>query len=262
MELDGAQVAVTGGSGGIGSALGAAFQRAGCSVLSLDLPGRGADLTVDITDRAEAAATFASLNELDVVIANAGVGVAGLAAEIDASDWDQAIEVNIRGTVNTLLAALPLLRKKGRGSIVIMSSLSGLLATPLLTPYAMTKHALLGLGASIRPELAIEGIGVTVVCPGPVDTSLLDEPSRLSGMSVRRYLTAAAGRPITPAKLADAVVDGVRRNKALVIPRRAAVLWRLQRFLPTATAWQLSRNMSREIQMSDGNGTFHRNTRH
>jgi NADP-dependent 3-hydroxy acid dehydrogenase YdfG len=60
-------------------------------VLSLDLPGRGADLAVDITDRAEAAAAFASLNELDVVIANAGVGVAGLAAEIDASDWDQAI---------------------------------------------------------------------------------------------------------------------------------------------------------------------------
>jgi NADP-dependent 3-hydroxy acid dehydrogenase YdfG len=85
MNLDHARVAITGGSGGIGRAPAAAFQATGCSVQSLDLPGRGADLAADVTDRNATAAAFVSIGELDILIANAGGGVAGLASDLDDS---------------------------------------------------------------------------------------------------------------------------------------------------------------------------------
>lgn len=252
-------MAITGGAGGIGAALATALREAGASVVTMDLDGRGADVSLDVTDAAASVAAFGSMERLDVVIANAGIGVSGRFADLEASAWQRIVDVNIAGTVNTLLASLPRLRRQRRGAVVLMASLGGLVGAPLMAPYSMTKHALVGLAASLRPELAADGIGVTVVCPGPVDTPLLDEPSATPGISVRRYLTAAAGNPIAPSKLAAAVVDGVRRDRAVVAPGRAALLWRLQRLAPSATLKQLGRNMASELrhaaQMSSTSST-------
>ena len=66
--------------------------------------------------------------------------------DVSAADWDRCIDVNVRGTANTVQAAYPLLVEARGGALVLMASLSGLLGTPLLTPYAMTKHAVVGLG--------------------------------------------------------------------------------------------------------------------
>ena len=246
MDLNHAVVVITGGVGGIGSALGEAFAAAGAVSVSADLPGRGADIDLDVTDvdatRRALSELRANRGRLDVVIANAGIGVGGLVEDISAADWNRCIDVNVRGTANTVQAAYPLLVEAGRGALVLMASLSGLLGTPLLTPYAMTKHAIVGLGASLRPEAARHGVGVTVVCPGPVDTPLLDVPGSTHGMSVRGYLTAAAGKPLTPARLAEAVVGGVRRDRGLVTPGRAAMLWRLNRFAPNAVGKVIGRN--------------------
>jgi short-subunit dehydrogenase len=251
MNVRGARVAITGGSGGIGSALASSFASAGADVVTMDLPGRGASLDLDVSDRASVQEVFKSMVGLDVLVVNAGTGVAGLIRDLTASDWDKVINVNIKGTVNTLLAALPLLRNSPEGSVVMMASLSGLVPTPLLTPYAMTKHALVGLADSLRPELERDGINVTLVCPGPVDTSLLDVPSATLGISVRRYLSAAAGKPITPDALAAAVLDAVRRGEPLVIPGRAALVWRLQRLAPKLTAKQIAKNMTSELRAID-----------
>lgn len=197
MDLQSAVVVITGGAGGIGTALGAAFERAGAVAVSADLPGRGAVIDLDVTDGDASRRAFSELRaergRLDVVVANAGIGVGGLVEDLSAVDWARSIDVNIRGTANTVQAAYPLLVERGEGAIVLMASLAGLLGTPLLTPYAMTKHAVVGLGASLRPEAARHGVGVTTVCPGPVDTPLLDEPGSTQGMNVRRYLTAAGG---------------------------------------------------------------------
>ena len=250
MNVRGAKVAITGGAGGIGSTLTDAFTAAGAEVVTLDLPGRGAMLDVDVTDRAGTMAAFSSLDRLNVVIANAGVGVSGRVGDLGDTEWDKSVDVNVKGTVNTVLAALPLLRTSSPGSVVIMSSLSGLLPTPLLTPYSMTKHALVGLANSLRPELRREGIGVTLVCPGPVESPLLDEPSFTSGLSARRYLTAAAGRPMSASSLATAVLDAVQRDRPLVTPGRAGLLWRLQRLAPGATARQIARNMDEELRQA------------
>lgn len=250
MNVRGAKVAITGGTGGIGGALTQAFAAAGADVVTMDLAGRGADIELDVTDRPATMAAFSSLDRLDVVVANAGVGVSGRVSELMESDWDRVVDVNLKGTVNTVIAALPLLRGSPPSSLVIMASLSGLLATPLLTPYSMTKHALVGLANSLRPELQRDGIEVTLVCPGPVESPLLDERSVTNGMSVRRYLTAAAGKPMSASALANTVIDAVQKKKAMVIPGRAGLLWRLQRLVPGPTAKQVAKNMDAELRLA------------
>jgi NAD(P)-dependent dehydrogenase (short-subunit alcohol dehydrogenase family) len=251
LELGGAVVVVTGAAGGIGAALVGAFAGAGAEVVGTDLPGRGADVDLDVTDLDAARRAFGELRatrgRLDVVVANAGVGVGGLVEDVTADDWTRSIDVNIRGTVNTVQAAYPILREQRRGAIVAMASLAGLAGLPLLTPYAMTKYAVVGLAESLRPEAARYGIGVTAVCPGPVETPLLDEVARTAGLSVRRYLTASAGKPIAPAHLADLVVDAVRRDRAFVIPGRAGLLWRLNRTMPATVAKVIARGMRDEL---------------
>jgi NAD(P)-dependent dehydrogenase (short-subunit alcohol dehydrogenase family) len=251
IELTNAVVMITGACGGIGTALTDAFRDAGATVVRTDLAGRRADIELNVTDAAATAEVMRRIidehGKLDVVIANAGIGVAGLVDHLDTEGWQRTIDVNIGGTINTVLAALPVLEAGGGGSIVLMASLAGLAGTPLLTPYAMSKSAIVVLGESLRPEAARHGIGVTVVCPGPVETPLLDEPSSTPGVSVRRYLIAAAGQPIAAAELAEAVVAGVRRNAALITPGRAAFLWRINRLLPGVVRRMSAARMRKEL---------------
>jgi NAD(P)-dependent dehydrogenase (short-subunit alcohol dehydrogenase family) len=251
LDLDGAVVVVTGAAGGIGGALVDGFAGAGAQVVRTDLPGRGADIDLDVTDldatRRVCSEVCATRGRLDVVVANAGIGVGGLCEDLTATDWQRSVDVNVRGTANTIQAAYPLLVQQRRGALVMMASLAGLAGLPLLAPYAMTKFAVVGLAQSLRPEGARYGVGVTAVCPGPVETPLLEEVARTDGLSVRRYLTAAGGKPLAPAKLADLVVDAVRHDRAMVIPGRAGLLWRLNRMFPNATAKVIARGMRDEL---------------
>ncbi|MGZ4714522.1 MAG: SDR family NAD(P)-dependent oxidoreductase [Acidimicrobiia bacterium] len=252
MQLDGAVVAITGAAGGIGRGLVRAFSAAGSTVTTADLPGRAAHNELDVTDLDATRRWLAAVREqhgrVDVVIANAGIGAGGLVEDLLPEDWTRSIAVNVMGTANTVQAAYPVLLSQQRGAIVLMASLAGLLPTPLLTSYATTKYAIVGLGASLRIEAARHGVGVTTVCPGPVDTALLDVAGRTAGTSARRYLTAAAGPAIAPGRLGAAVVDVVRRNRAFVTPGRATVLSRLQRLAPGATARVVGRNLAVELR--------------
>lgn len=95
---------------------------------------------------------------------------------------------------------------------------------------------------------ARHGIGDTTVCPGPVDTPLLDERSNTPGLDVRRYLIAAGGRPMAADVLAEQVVAAVRTNRALVLPGRAALLSRGARFAPRLTKRIIEAGMRRELR--------------
>jgi NAD(P)-dependent dehydrogenase (short-subunit alcohol dehydrogenase family) len=252
MELEGKVVVITGAGGGIGSALAEAFRAEGSTVVTADQPGTAADLTFDVCDATAVAAALdqvvATHGRLDVVVANAGIGVGGIVEEIDLADWDRVVDVNIKGVVHTVLPAYQRLREQGGGHVVLMASVAGLAGLPLLTPYAMSKHAVVGLGDSLRPEAARHGVGVTTVCPGPVDTPLLDTKGATPGLDVRRYLTEAAGTPISPAALAAAVIEGVHRSRPLVLPGRAKLLWRLSRWAPRATDKQIRKSMKKELE--------------
>jgi short-subunit dehydrogenase len=85
--------------------------------------------------------------------------LAGTVETVGVDAWRRSVEVNVDGSINTVLAAYPVLVAQRRGHLVLVASLAGLLPTPLLVPYAATTAAVVGLGTSLRPEAARHGVG-------------------------------------------------------------------------------------------------------
>jgi NAD(P)-dependent dehydrogenase (short-subunit alcohol dehydrogenase family) len=135
---------------------------------------------LDVTDAGSIAAAARLVEAevagrgLDALVNNAGIAVAGPVEGVGAEDWRRQFEVNVIGPVATTQAMLPLLRA-ARGRVVMVSSVSGLLAYPLLGPYAASKHALEALSDSLRLELAREAIAVVVVEPGEAATAIWEK---------------------------------------------------------------------------------------
>jgi NAD(P)-dependent dehydrogenase (short-subunit alcohol dehydrogenase family) len=238
---------VTGAGSGIGAALARALSAAGADVVHADIDGRAAErearggrsAEVDVTDAAAVQRLVDDVVEragrLDLMFNNAGIGVGGEADLIPLEDWDRIIDVNIRGVVHGVAAAYPVMLRQGSGHIVNTASLAGLVPAGLLTPYAMTKHAVVGLSQSLRVEAAARGVRVTVVCPGVVETPLLDSEDPVGSFDVRRYLTVDQGvrHPMSPTDLATEVLEGVAKNRGVVVaPAQARVAWRLGRLAP------------------------------
>ena len=223
--------------------------------IAFDLPGTGADVELDVTYadavRRAVEGVVATHGRLDVVVANAGIGAAGVVEDLPADAWSRTLAVNVGGAVNLLRATYPTMIEQRRGHLVFISSLAALLPTPLLVPYAMTKAAIVALATSVRVEAARHGVGVSVVCPGPIETTFLDTGGSggvVEGVDVRRFLTRAAGRAISADAVAAATVRGIRRNRAIVAPGRAGVIWRLARLTPGGTEKVITRAMRAELE--------------
>jgi len=259
------QVAVvTGAASGIGRALSTALARRGATVVLADIDEAGAKAAADqLADDELAAATGAGASgvaldvtdaaafselvgravtdhgRIDLLFNNAGVGMGGDVGDLSLVHWDRVIDVNLRGVVHGVAAAYPVMIRQGRGHIVNTASLAGLLPAPLLSPYAMTKHGVVGLSTSLRMEAAAHGVRVSVVCPGVIDTPLLDKgnpadlPAVASLPEGRRMLTRSIGQPYPAASLADDVLVGVARNRAFIVtPRHARTAWAAYRAAP------------------------------
>jgi len=207
---------------------------------------------VDVRDAAAVQAvvddTCGRYGRLDVMVNNAGVGVGGDAQELGLAHWDRVIDVNLRGVVHGIHAAYPVMIGQGCGHIVNTASLAGLLPGPLLTPYAMTKHAVVGLSLSLRAEAAAYGVQVTAVCPGVVDTPLLDKtgPEDLPQPALmghgREIMRHYQPRFYPADRLAGDILRGMDRNAALVIaPASARVAWRLWRYAPVLVTRRAAR---------------------
>jgi len=270
---------VTGAASGIGKALAGALVRRGASVVLADVdesglklaadaleagpPGRVSASVLDVTD----AEAFAALVErvaadhgrLDLLFNNAGIGMAGPVQELTVSHWDRVIDVNLRGVVHGVAAAYPLMVRQGGGHIVNTASLAGLIPGPLLTPYATTKHAVVGLSTSLRGEAVGHGVRVSVVCPGVIDTPLLDKknPADLPAVEGqpdgRALLTSVIGRAYAPESLAEDVLKGVARNRCFIVtPAHARVPWRIYRAVPELFVKGLPAGLQRMMRRMGG----------
>jgi NAD(P)-dependent dehydrogenase (short-subunit alcohol dehydrogenase family) len=264
-------VIVTGAASGIGLALAAALVARGDTVVVADRDGDGAEraarelarqgpgaatpAAVDVRDAAAVQALVHDTQErygrLDVMVNNAGVGVGGEACELLLAHWDRVIDVNLRGVVHGVHAAYPVMIGQRSGHIVNTASLAGLLPAPGLTPYAMTKHAVVGLSLSLRAEAAAYGVGVTAVCPGVVDTPILDKggPDDLPQPALmghgREIFRHYQPRFYPADRLARDILRGIDRNAALVIaPASARVAWRLWRYAPVVVNRTAARQLA------------------
>jgi SDR family mycofactocin-dependent oxidoreductase len=140
------------------------------------LDRRAVSVVADIRDqtrlRAAVDDAVAELGGLDIVVANAGINIAGQWHEITEQVFRDVVEVNLFGTWNTLMVGAPHLVARGGGSIIVTSSASGIKGLPFLTPYAASKHAVLGLARVFAAELAKDNVRVNTLHPAGVRTEM------------------------------------------------------------------------------------------
>ncbi len=254
---------VTGGASGIGLALGTALVRRGWHVVLADLqhvaakehadrltrrgPGSAVGVHVDVRDADTVAglveSTHAEHGQLDLMVNNAGIGIAGEPEELELVHWDRIIDVNLRGVIHGCHAAYPLMLRQGHGQILNVASVGGLIPSPgQMAPYAATKFGVVGLSHGLRTAGADHGIRVSVLCPGWIDTPLLDgawpedlpkPPSADASPTVREGLVKAGMRIYPADRLAEDTLRGLERNKpVLVIPGEWHRNWVMTRLLP------------------------------
>jgi NAD(P)-dependent dehydrogenase (short-subunit alcohol dehydrogenase family) len=189
IDLTGKVVVITGGSRGLGLVLARVLIGRGARVAICardadelararqDLEQRGGEVfsaPCDVTDRDEVQRFLASVEDdfgpIDVLINNAGMIQVGPLALMAEDDFEQALDINLRGPLHAMLAALPAMRRRKAGRIVNIASIGGKIAMPHLAPYTTSKFALVGLSEAMRAELVQDGIYVTTVCPGLMRT--------------------------------------------------------------------------------------------
>jgi NAD(P)-dependent dehydrogenase (short-subunit alcohol dehydrogenase family) len=267
-RFSGKQAIVTGGGSGIGAALTRALVEAGADVLCTDVDGDAAEQTarlsrgpgaaraavLDVTDAAAVQATVdqvvQSAGRLDLIFNNAGIVWGGNTELLTLDQWNAIIDINIRGVVHGVAAAYPVMIRQGYGHIVNTASMAGLVPAARLTSYAMTKHAVVGLSLALRSEAASHGVGVLVVCPGAVDTPILDKGAVGDFEGRSFFLTGQRTETgYDPALLARDVLHAIARDRGiLVTPKIAYAGWLFVRLFPSLMQRVSARMVTRRRQ--------------
>ena len=255
--FDGATAIVTGGASGIGRAFAEELAKRGCEVVLADLQielaeevaseirvsgGKAKAVKIDTTDFAAMEhllqETVERSGRLDYIFNNAGIIMGGYVNHYHIEDWNQIVDVNLRGVINGIQAAYPIMVKQGFGHIVNTASMAGLMVGPGNVAYTTTKHAVVGLSISLRAEAAQMGIRVSVLCPGVIRTPILDGGKfgkmliEIPPEQLHRMLEKL--RPMSPNVFAKKVLHSVAKNKAIIIvPSWWKLFWWINRFSPS-----------------------------
>jgi short-subunit dehydrogenase len=252
-------VFITGASSGIGAALAEEYARRGSRLVLAarrmdrlteqvgSFTARGAealavecDVTVDGSCEAAIAAAVARFGRIDVVIANAGFGVAGGFEKLTLDDYRRQFETNVYGVLRTARAALPELVKT-RGRLAAIGSVAGYLGSPRTSAYCMSKFAVRAWCASVRPEFAAHGVSLTHIAPGFVASEIRSVDNRGTyhpgaDDPMPAWLVVPAG---TAAREIWRAVESRRRER--VITFHGKVLVFIERHFPWLVAALISR---------------------
>ncbi|MEU5009098.1 SDR family oxidoreductase [Streptomyces sp. NPDC021749] len=259
-RFGGQLVLVTGAASGIGRATAFAFAEAGARIVAVDRDADGAARTaelarligapqawpevVDVADEAAmeklADKVDAEYGPVDVLVNNAGIGLSGAFLQTTTDDWKKVLDVNLWGVIHGCRIFGRRMADRGQGGhIVNTASAAAFQPSKMLPAYSTSKAAVLMLSECLRAELAGQGIGVSAICPGLVNTSITST-ARFAGVSAeeekRRQAKAARVyglRNYPPEKVADAVLRAVVRNQAVVpVTPEARGAHLLSRFAP------------------------------
>ncbi len=229
-------VLITGASSGIGYATALAFARRGSPVavtarraerlakLEAEIAalpsGHGACLAIpaDVTDaeamQAAVDQTVARFGRLDVLVANAGVGLRGSLVDGDWHDLETLLQTNVEGVLHSIRAAVPALRRSGGGHIVLVSSIAGQTAAPFTAAYGASKAFVSSLARSLNLELAADNITVTDLIIGVTASEF--QQNRLGATGVAASATKLPS--MTPEQVAEGIVNATdRRTKTAVL---------------------------------------------
>lgn len=216
---------ITGGSFGIGRATAIAFAERGAKVVIADViednstlqeiknnGGTAIFIKCDVSRRDEVAAmldqTIKTFDRLDYAVNNAGIeGATAVTHECTEENWDKTIGVNLKGVWLCMKSEIPIMLKQGKGAIVNVASVAGLIGFPGLPAYVATKHAVIGLTKTAALENAKQNIRVNAVCPGVIKTAMVDRITGKDKVVEKQYEDMEpVGRMGKPEEVAEAIV--------------------------------------------------------
>lgn len=246
------RVVITGAGSGLGRAVAMRYARDGARIAVTDadldraeqtlasVRAAGADgfaLRCDVREANDYARVAARLDEdwsgVDIVVNNAGVGSAGTAIDTAPELWQWTLDINLYGVVRGIQALAPLLVRQHSGHVVNVASFAGIANAPAMAAYNTAKAGVIGLSESLRCELAIHGVGVSVACPAFFRTRLMEgfrtADPRLEKMAARMFERS----DVSADDVAADIHRAVRDNRFMVITHREARwLYRLKRLAP------------------------------
>jgi NAD(P)-dependent dehydrogenase (short-subunit alcohol dehydrogenase family) len=270
---------VTGAASGIGKATALAFAAAGADIIACDiseerlaetaaevraLGRRVLTQRVDVSDKEQMRAFAARVHEdheaVDILVNNAGVALAAGFLETSLEDWEWIVSINLWGVIYGCHFFLPNMVKRGRGGHVVnISSIAGIFGMGVLNAYTTTKFGVFGLSESLRDELSPHRIGVTTVCPGFINTPIM-EATEYRGAQAAPEMIAHSKKMVrkrnySPERVGACILDGVRNNVGVLpVTPEAWAIYGLKRMSPGLMA-MLGRKLTtsaRERAKQDG----------
>ncbi len=230
------RILITGAANGLGRGMSLAFAKKGHELVLVDIDSTALEQTaaeiersgarchrylVDVSNRGQvnelAGKVTSEVGDIDMLINNAGVVVVGEFLDVPIEEWERIMAVNFWGTVYMLMAFLPAMVKQGSGHVVNVSSMGGLAGSPAETAYGASKFAVAGMSEALYNEVVNKGIKVTVVCPSPIETTILKNAhyygfDRGYEREVWSFWRTPFDKGITE------IVRGIEKGKFIVIP--------------------------------------------
>ncbi|MFT6050930.1 MAG: NAD(P)-dependent dehydrogenase (short-subunit alcohol dehydrogenase family) [Halioglobus sp.] len=250
-------ILITGAGSGIGRETALQFSELGGKIAVVDVNDQSASETVSMIEtkggRAKAFhcdvasqddieqladAVEDSLGPVDVLMNNAGIGAAGLLVDVKMDTWEKVMGVNVMGVINGCHVFVPRMIARGEGGHIInTSSAAAFIAAKEMIAYATSKFAVFGFSESLRAQMAEHSIGVSTICPGLINTAIVEhtlyEGEKLEAGAKEKAMALYERRNYPPSKVAKAIIKATKKNKAVVpVSPEAHVMYWFKRFLP------------------------------